>query len=259
MTSLKNVRGYIRVSTTDQANTGMSLETQEKRIQSYCLFKSLNLIKMYRDEGKSGKNMDRPGLQQLINEVQSGDSIIITDLSRLSRNTRETLQLFHDFKEKGVYFICIELDVDFNTPIGAMLMTVLMSVHQLERENTSANVSANMQRLSREGKLRSRAPLGFRFVGKDRDLEPVPEQQRVIERIKTMYSSGMKYLQIAKQLNEEGENRVLNLNKKDQNKIYVFHAETIRRILMDAGLVPPVSNRKPISERIITHHSAPKQ
>src|SRR5690606_41487956 len=87
-----------------------------------------------------------------------------------------------------------------------------MAVHQLERENISSHVKANMNQLAKEGKLRSRSPFGYKFVGKDQDL-----QQQVVEKIKALHAEALGYNEIAKKLNDEGD----NMSGKD--KIQLFY------------------------------------
>lgn len=259
-TQLNLCRGYIRVSTTMQSEEGISLETQQKRLQAHCDYKGWNLVKVYTDAGISGKNTDRPGLQSLMNDIQKGEIVLICELSRLSRNTKDALTLFEFFKEKGANFVCLAPDMDLGTPIGQLIMTVLMAVHQLERQNISMHVSNNMQRLSKEGKLRSRAPFGYKFVGKDRDLQPEPSQQAVIEKIKNMYTANMKLAQIAKELNAKGDNLVLPNNKKTlpEDKVPIFYAQTVKRILQDQGIIvdSKPDDRAPLERRITSHHKS---
>jgi hypothetical protein len=95
--------------------------------------------------------------------------------------------------------------------------------------NISANVSANMLRASREGKLRNRQPFGYKFVGKDKDFEEIPEQMIVLNKILIWHDRGINNSKIAKYLNDSGDNIVLSLNKKD--KIQLFYPETVRNIL----------------------------
>lgn len=245
-------RGYCRVSTVMQVD-GISLDTQHKRITEYCTFKQLNLVEIYEDAGISAKNTDRPALQRLMKEMKEGDTVIICDLSRLSRRALDALQLFEDFKKRGVNFVCLSPNIEFSTPIGCLMFNVLMSVHQLERENISAHVKANMNQLSREGRLRSRPPFGYKFVGKDQDLQPEPEQQRVVDKIKALYADGMGYTKIMKKLNEDGDNACLNNNKKSaKDKVPMFYAQTIKRILADYGVIED-PERIPIDRRIVSH------
>lgn len=246
-------RGYCRVSTAMQADDGVSLDTQQKRIKEYCNFKQLNLVKLYEDAGLSAKNTDRPALQELMKEMKEGDTVIVCDLSRLSRRTSDALQLFEDFKKRGVNFVCLSPNIEFSTPVGALMFSVLMAVHQLERENISSHVKANMNQLAKEGKLRSRPPFGYKFVGKDQDLQPEPLQQKVVEKIKALHAEGLGYTKIANKLNDEGDNICLNNNKKSvKNKTPVFYAQTVKRILADYGVIED-PDRIPIERRIVSH------
>lgn len=265
MTSRPNARGYCRVSTHYQMEDGISLDTQHKRLIDHCEYKNLNLVKIYEDAGLSGKDMRRPGLISLLNDIEKGEYMIVTDLSRLSRSTRDALNILEQLKDKGVLFVCLNPDINYASPIGEMMFTVLMAVHRLERQNISAHVSANMKQLSKEGKLRGRAPFGYKFVGKDRDFEPEPEQQKIIQKIKDLYRQGMKYAQIARKLNEDGDNKCLTNNKRsvDSDKICNFYPQTIKRILLDneAVLQPNMNsaidiNRVPVQKRIICHRKS---
>lgn len=249
-------RGYVRVSTTMQVD-GQSIETQEKKIAAHCEYKGLELVKLYKDAGISAKDTRRPALQDLIKDAEDGDYVIVSDLSRLSRNTRDALNLFEEFKERGIKFVCLSPDIDLSTPVGNLLMTVMMAVHHLERQNIGAHVSSNMQRLSREGKLRTRPPFGYRFISKDQDYEPVPEQLEVKDKIMGMHRDGMKLSQIAKQLNLDGDNKVLGMNKRSQHdKVSIFYPQTVKRILIDYGALEAqgaCANRVPVEKRIISH------
>lgn len=256
MTELKKIaKGYTRVSTAKQATEGISLETQATRIREYCVYKKLELVKVYEDAGLSGKDIEgRPALQQLLNDIQPGDHLIFYDLSRLGRDTRDLLDI-HDFlKEKKATMVCLNPDIDFSTSVGEMMMTVLASVATYERRETAERVSDNLRRLSAEGKLRSKAPFGWRFVAKDKDFEPVPEQQEIIKWCCEQYQNGHSVYKIANCLNQGGLGYVFNLNKLKPCKNPQFHGHVIKRILTDAGSIDDTKNRRPIENRIISHH-----
>lgn len=254
----KNARGYIRVSTAIQKETGESLETQMKQIQAYCAYKNLNLVEVYRDEGISGKNLEgRPEMLRLLREIQKEDNIIVSNLSRFSRNVLDSLVLFKEFDSKGVNFICLSPEIDFSTNIGRTIFTILMSFAEYERKNTIENIKVNMQRLSHEGKLRTKAPFGWKFVGKDKDMEEDTEQQAVLQIIKNLYSCGSTFNRIAVFLNCNGYNKTLSLNKKNQSKEQLFYAATIKNILVQHGLVQSTKPIKTLEQRIISWHKDP--
>jgi site-specific DNA recombinase len=251
----KIAKGYIRVSTIMQKEEGVSLETQSSRIQEYCTYKKLDLIKVYQDAGISGKNMtDRPGIQEVIAELQKGENIIFTELSRLGRNTMDVITFNGLVQEKGANLICLSPDIDFSTPLGELVMTVLASFNQYERKMIAKNISINMQRLVADGKLRGKSPFGYKFVGKDKDLEPVEEQQEVIEFVLMWYGQSWNLTKIANELNNAGYGPTLNLNKaKVTNLNPKFYAETVRRILADYGQIDRLQG-KPIEQKIVSHH-----
>ncbi len=254
---MNSARGYCRVSTAMQANDGASLETQKQRIEEHCKYRKLQIVDFYVDEGISGKNMERPALKRLLQEMQPGECVIVSDLSRLSRDTRDALGMFEDFTKKGVKFVCLSPEIDFSTPVGQLIFSILMAVHKLERERIAENVSMNMQRLSNEGKLRAKPPFGYRFVGKDKDHEPVEQQIKVRDKIVQLYQGGMKITHIAQRLNSDKDNLVLSLNKADVNRECKFHPSTVKRILVDLGLIKgegSYADRKPVEQRIVSYH-----
>ena len=251
-------RAYCRVSTLVQAEDGQSLETQKTRIQGYCTYRNLNLIEYYIDAGISAKDTKhRPELLRLIAETKTGEFVIITDISRLSRNTKDALIILEDFKEKKISLVSLDIGLDFSTSTGTMVFTMLASISKMERENISKHVKANLERLSKEGKLRSRPRFGYRFVGKEKDYEPVQEQQAVIEKIKLLFAEDPCFSRIVDRLNRDGDNKTIALNKKLQ-RTYEFNRNLVETILVDNGVLAPrekIKDRKPTSEQSKTHHS----
>lgn len=114
--------GYIRVSTEDQ-NT----ERQE------VLMAELGVDKVYIDR-MSGKTADRPELQRMLCEVREGDRVIVSEISRLARNTRDLLNIVDDLAKKGVEFESRKERIDTTTPTGQFMLTIFAAVSQLERD-----------------------------------------------------------------------------------------------------------------------------
>lgn len=250
------VYGYTRVSTMMQKDDGVSLETQYKKIVDLCSYKNYDLARVYQDV-ISGGDIDRPELEKLREIVKCGDAVIICDLSRLSRNSFQALGLLKEFTEKKVRLICLNPDIDFSTPSGGMMFTVLVATHELERRNISVNVKTNMQRISKEGKLRGVPPFGWKFIGKNKDYEEVESQQETIKWIIKRYNEEKTCYSIAQELNKTGRNKVLMDNKPVDTivKEPKFYAETIKRILIDHGIIEDKNGeRKKISDRIISYH-----
>ena len=89
--SLIHSVGYVRVSTNEQTTEGQSLENQSNRISSYCQSQGWNLIEIFREEGVSGKTINRPKLNQLISGVKTGniDVILVYKVDRLTRRQKD--------------------------------------------------------------------------------------------------------------------------------------------------------------------------
>jgi site-specific DNA recombinase len=108
--------GYVRVSTDDQAREGVSLDVQEARIGAYCEAKGWQLVSVVRDEGKSAKDLKRPGLQQVLVALQKRqrcfDALVVVKLDRLTRSVRDLGNLMEAFKRARVGFTSIQESVD---------------------------------------------------------------------------------------------------------------------------------------------------
>ena len=110
------VIGYVRVSTDDQAREGVSLDVQETRIRAYCEAKGWQLVSVVRDEGKSAKDLKRPGLQQILAALPKRgrcfDVLVVVKLDRLTCSVRDLGNLTDAFKRARVGFTSIQESVD---------------------------------------------------------------------------------------------------------------------------------------------------
>src|SRR5947207_9644845 len=100
----KPVLGYARVSTDEQAREGVSLDAQAAKIRSYCSLHDLTLERVLVDEGLSGAGLNRPALQALLTAIDAGQisGVVVYKLDRLSRSTRDLLDLVDRCEEAGV-------------------------------------------------------------------------------------------------------------------------------------------------------------
>ncbi len=118
---------YARTSTNTQT-TG--LESQLHALKTYCASKGISEYIVYTDAGVSGAKSSRPGLDQLMADVNSGaiSQVITYSLSRLSRSTKHLLQVIESLKNRNVGFISLSEAIDLNSPMGLMVLTVLGAV-----------------------------------------------------------------------------------------------------------------------------------
>ncbi|HMN68598.1 MAG TPA: recombinase family protein [Bdellovibrionales bacterium] len=143
---------YIRVSTEEQAeNPEGSIRNQEDRLRQAVVYKNhsgnFGEIKgVFVDAGISAKNMKRPKLQELLRAIraQEIDLVMVTELSRLSRNTRDFIEMWDMMKLHGCGFTSLREDFDTTTAAGEMVILQLMNLAQFERRQTSERVEANI-------------------------------------------------------------------------------------------------------------------
>ena len=139
--------GYIRVSTQEQ-NT----------IRQEVLMKSLGVDEIYIDR-MSGKNVNRPELQKMMEYVRKGDTVIVESISRFARNTRDLLELVEKLTAKGVEFVSKKEAIDTTTPTGKFMLTVFGAVAELEREYILQRQREGIAIAKEQGKYKGRKPI----------------------------------------------------------------------------------------------------
>lgn len=114
---------YYRVSTDSQ-----TLDMQVNALSIY------PCDKVFKDEGISGKNMDRPGLQTMFSQLRRGDTIYCYSLSRIGRNALEMLQMAEEMVRDGINLVSHVEKLDTTTPMGRFGFLLICGIAQLERE-----------------------------------------------------------------------------------------------------------------------------
>ena len=121
------VKGYCRVSSKCQMKEGYSLEIQTKEI----LDRYENAIII--QEQFTGTTTDRPIFNTLVEGLQQGDTLVVTKLDRLARNTVEGIQIVQDFFNRGVAVHVLNVGLLENTSMGKFFLTTLFAVAEMER------------------------------------------------------------------------------------------------------------------------------
>ena len=206
--------GYVRVSTDEQAKEGLSLDVQEARIRAYCDAKEWEMLRIYRDEGQSGKDLQRPGVQSLIDDLTSNgvDVVVILKLDRLTRSIRDLGTLIDDLFG-GVALASVAEGFDSSTAAGEMVMNLLGTVAQWERKVIGERTKAVLDHKADRGEWRGRIPYGFR-IGDDGKLEEDPDQLENIRRMKREHYRGRSIRDIAAKYGV-GKSTVQRLLKTD--------------------------------------------
>lgn len=114
--------GYVRVSTIEQ-----SAERQEKDLSENAGVERIFLDKL------SGKDTNRPQLKEMLDFVRSGDTVIVSDFSRLARSVQDLLSIIETLNAKGVAVISRKENLDTTTPQGKLMLTVFAGIAEFER------------------------------------------------------------------------------------------------------------------------------
>ena len=133
---------YVRVSTVEQ-NEARQLEALKK----------YDIEKWY-TEKVSGKDTNRPKLQEMLDFVREGDTVYIHDFSRLARSTKDLLEILEELTAKGVTLISNKENLDTGTATGKLMLTVIAAINEFERQNLLERQREGIEIAKREGKFK---------------------------------------------------------------------------------------------------------
>ena len=136
------------------------------------------------DDGYSGKDLNRPGIQSILNDVQtkrSFDGIIFFRLDRLTRNPRDLYALIDLFRAKQVDFVSVRENLDSSTAIGRVVIGILGLLSAFERELTGERVKASAIARVRQGlRIGGNTPIGYKLI---KDGDPLPNGKQPMKAI----------------------------------------------------------------------------
>ena len=136
--------GYVRVSTVEQ-NEARQVEALEKAG-----------VERWYIEKISGKNMERPELQKLLDYAREGDTVLIHDLSRISRNLADLLALMKDFDQRGITLVSLHESIDTGTPLGKLTLSIIGAINEFERANLLERQREGIAIAKRAGRYKGR-------------------------------------------------------------------------------------------------------
>src|ERR1039458_774650 len=183
---------YCRVSTEEQATEGFSIDGQAEKLRAYASLNDLGEVTVISDPGRSGKDMERAGLQQLLAMVEAGhvSHVLLWRLDRLSRNLGDLIELADSFGRAGVALHSFTEKIDLSSATGRMFYNILGSFAQFYREQLAENVRMGMQQAAREGRWLNRPKTGYDLV--NGVLVPNGDAERVREIFK-LRAAGVSY------------------------------------------------------------------
>jgi DNA invertase Pin-like site-specific DNA recombinase len=182
---------YSRVSTEEQAASGLGLSAQRETLKAEAVRRGWTDVRFVVDDGHSAASLDRPGIQQALAALASGqaDVLVAAKLDRISRSLMDFAGLMECARREGWTLIALDLGVDTSTAAGEMMAAVLASFAQYERRLIAERTAAALQALKRSGKRLGR---------------PVTLRDEVRQRIARERAAGMTLQAIADGLRRAG-------------------------------------------------------
>ncbi len=202
-----SVIGYVRVSTNEQADTGVSLAAQEQKIRGYCELNGWECVEVVCDDGYSAKDLKRPGLKRILDELplkeRRFEGIVATKLDRLTRSVRDLVRLTQLADKHKVTLVSIQEAVDTGTATGQLFRNIITSISEWERGIIGERTREALAYKRRNGERVGAIPYGFTLAEDGRRLMQIPAEMRVLARIQKERGDGMSFRLIADGLNAD--------------------------------------------------------
>ncbi|HKU66188.1 MAG TPA: recombinase family protein [Candidatus Baltobacteraceae bacterium] len=201
--SERKIVAYARCSTDEQATNGTSIESQTSRIEQYAGAMGFEITEMISDPGFSAKSLLRPGMGQILQGIACGEIgvVVVLKLDRLTRSIADLQNLLALCEKHDVRMISVCESLDTESAAGRLVVNVLGTFAQFEREIIAERTAMGLTTKRRKGHAYGRTPFGFRRV--DDRLVPDADAQAALVRVRTMYDDGASYACIADWLNEQ--------------------------------------------------------
>jgi site-specific DNA recombinase len=200
------VIGYVRVSTDEQAASGVSLATQAQKIRAYCSLYELELLEVVEDPGASAKTLDRSGLQRVLAALRKGEAqgLVIAKLDRLTRSVADMATLIDSYfgERAGRSLFSVADAIDTRTAAGRMVLNILVSVSQWERETIAERTRDALRHKRANGEVYNHAPLGYERRGKS--LIAVETEQAAVAEVHRLAAPGASLRVICAHMQQHG-------------------------------------------------------
>jgi len=202
------VVGYIRVSTEEQVNSGLSLDAQRSKLEAYADLYDLELVAIVEDAGQSAKTLNRAGLQRVLGMLKAGeaDGVLIAKLDRLSRSVADFQTLIDSYfgEKPGKQLLSVADSIDTRTAAGRLVLNVLLSVAQWEREAIAERTRDALQHKISNGERCGKVRFGYDLAADGKTLVENPEEQEAVRLMESLREAGQTLRDIAAELRRRG-------------------------------------------------------
>lgn len=194
--------GYIRVSTDKQADHGVSLDAQREKLKAYAMLYDIELVDLVVEQG-SAKCLKRDGLQEALGRLGvDADALLVVKLDRLTRSVADLGRLVETYFQDHA-LLSVGEQIDTRSAAGRLVLNVLASVSQWEREVIGERTSAAMQHMRSMNKYTGgKVPYGYKLV--EGELVEDKAEQCVIMLVAKYKGLGLSYTKIARVLKDAG-------------------------------------------------------
>ena len=194
---------YCRVSTEEQAASGLGLDSQEHRCRSWAEADNLTVVEVVRDEGVSARTLAREGLQRAISLLRPGRVLLAYKLDRLTRTVSDFPTLARMIEAQGGEWATVAERFDTASATGRLVLNVLLALSEHERDQTSERTRLALAAKRLRGERIGTTPLGY-GTRPDGTVEVVQSEMAAVLRARELRAHGLTLRAIADQLTREG-------------------------------------------------------
>ena len=189
---------YVRVSTQDQAQHGFSLDAQQDSLQNYAKALGYEIFKIYRDEGKSAKDLKRPEMINLLRDAEDKkfSAIFIYKLDRFSRSLKDLILTIDKLKEWNIDFVSLQDKIETASASGKLMFHIISAFAEFERNIIGDRTKFGMERKAKEGGFITKAPRGYKLLNKQ--LIPDENSEEIKRIFDEFLNSDISLAQLAK-------------------------------------------------------------
>lgn len=199
---------YLRVSTDKQVDHGVSLDAQREKLVAYATLYDLELVAIEVDAGVSAKTLERPALQSALKRLEKGEArvLVVMKLDRLTRSVGDLGVLVEKYFAKGKWeLMSVSENINTQSAAGRLVLNVLGSVSQWEREAIGERTSVAMQHKASRGEYTGgEVPFGYRLGSDGVAIEAYQPEQAILERVRALRGAGMSLRRIGQELVAQG-------------------------------------------------------
>lgn len=188
---------YTRVSTDEQAKTGYSLGHQQHILTEFCKLKDIDIIYSFQED-YSAKNFERPAYRKLLAYCKAKkniiDYVLVSKWDRYSRNQGDALNEIKRMSGLGIEVNAIEQWIDFSIPQNKMMLSIFLTLPEIDNDIRGLNTKMGMRRSKKEGRWIGKAPFGYKN-GRDLNNKPIlvidEEKANLVKESFDKFSTGL--------------------------------------------------------------------